>query len=178
MLGISKEHFEQSLNSIIHQTLQPNEILIIVDGVIGKEIMLMIKMYKKKYPQLINVVYLEKNVGLGEAMKYGVSLCKYEIIARMDSDDIARSRRFEKQIKYLKKNPEVDIVGTYMSEFIDNPSNIISERKVPINNNEIKKFAKRRSPFNHMTVMFKKEAILHAGNYQKFPCTGRLFFVG
>lgn len=165
----SKEYFEQALNSIIHQTLPPNEILIIVDGVIDKEVLMMIKAYKKKNPQLINIHYIPQNVGLGEAMKCGVSLCKYEIIARMDSDDIAKSTRFEKQIKYLEKNPEVDILGSYISEFVDHPSIIISERKVPITNTEIKRFAKRRSPFNHMTVMFKKEAILRAGNYRKFP---------
>jgi glycosyltransferase involved in cell wall biosynthesis len=165
----SKEYFEQALDSIIHQTLRPDEILIIADGVLDEEVSLTIETYKKNFPQLINVHYLQENVGLGETMKLGVKLCKYDVIARMDSDDIAKSNRFEEQIKYLKANPQVDIVGTYISEFIEHPSNILSHRKVPISDIEIKKFAKRRSPFNHMTVMFKKEAILRAGNYQKFP---------
>ncbi|MEH7503780.1 glycosyltransferase [Neobacillus drentensis] len=165
----NKEHFEGAIQSIIHQTLQPNEILIMVDGEIDKEVALTIKKLKKNYPHLINVHYLTRNVGLGEAMKIGVRLCKYDVIARMDSDDIAKSTRFEIQINYLKQNPRVDIVGSYISEFIEHPSNIVSDRKVPIKDIEIKKFAKRRSPFNHMTVIFKKEAILSAGNYQKFP---------
>ncbi|WP_428909832.1 glycosyltransferase [Niallia sp. Krafla_26] len=167
--GDIKEHFEKALESVIHQTLKPNEIIIIVDGIIEHRIQNMLNEYKKKYPQLIKIFHFKVNVGLGEAMNRGIKYCKHNVIARMDSDDIAREKRFEKQINYLRENPEVDIVGSYISEFIDDPSYIVSIRKVPVNDRDIKRYAKRRSPFNHMTVMFKKEAILRAGNYQKFP---------
>ena len=109
---------------------------------------------------------LEKNSGLGEALRIGVLNCSNELIARMDTDDIARNDRFEKQIEALKNHPDIDVIGSWISEFENNPEEIISYRQLPTEYGDIYKFGQFRNPLNHMTVMFKKNSILEVGNYQ------------
>jgi len=107
-----------------------------------------------------------ENKGLGLALADGIPVCAYDLIARMDTDDIAREDRFEIQLKKFIKDPHLDICGSHIKEFDRDISNIISERKVPIHDEEIKTYQKRRDAFNHMTVMYKKKSVLNAGNYQ------------
>lgn len=160
--------FEQALDSILNQTLLPDEIVIVKDGPLTKELDAVIEKYISKYSNLFNIVALEENVGLGDALKIGIEKCSFDIIARMDSDDICRVDRFKTQIDFLENNPDVDVVGSWISEFEENPENIISCRQLPIEHNEIYKFGQFRCPINHMTVMYKKDAVLKAGNYKKF----------
>jgi glycosyltransferase involved in cell wall biosynthesis len=112
---------------------------------------------------------LEKNRGLGLALAEGMLRCKYELVARMDSDDIARGDRFEKQLAVFEKNPSLDICGSHMLEFEDVVTNIVTKRRVPLMDSEIKHYQRRRDGLNHVTVMFKKESVLNAGNYQHCP---------
>lgn len=162
------EYFDTALDSVVNQTLMPNEIVIVKDGALTEELDAVIEKYVSKYPLLFNIVALEKNVGLGEALRIGVLNCNNEIIARMDSDDICHQERFEKQIKFLTENPNIDLVGSWISEFETNPDEIISYRQLPTEHKEIYKFGQFRCPVNHVTVMYKKEAVLNAGNYQTF----------
>ena len=162
------EWFKIALDSVINQTLQPNEIVLVEDGKLTEELYQVIDEYKTKYPNLFNVVPLEKNSGLGEALRVGVLNCSNELIARMDTDDIARNDRFEKQIKLFKDHPDIDVVGSWISEFENKPDEIISYRQVPSEHSRIYKFGQFRCPVNHMTVMYKKSAVLEAGNYQTF----------
>lgn len=160
--------FEQALDSILNQTLLPDEIVIVKDGPLTEDLDFIVKKYILKYPKLFNIIALEKNVGLGDALSIGILNCNNEIIARMDSDDIARSDRFKKQIKYLKEHPDIDVLGSWISEFEDIPENIISYRQLPVDHDEIYRFGQFRCPINHMTVMYKKDAVIKAGNYQTF----------
>lgn len=155
------EYLEQSIDSIINQTIKPNEIVIVKDGPLTKELDNVIKNYKVK------VVELKENVGLGKALKIGVENCKYDIIARMDSDDISVENRFELQLKEFEKDENLTLVGGQVIEF--NENTLGKRRSVPTNVEEIKKFSKKRNPLNHMTVMFKKQDILSVGNYQHMP---------
>lgn len=162
------EFLKEAIDSVINQTVQPTEIVIVKDGKLTKELDDVIDMHIKDNEGLFNILELETNCGLGVALSKGINACKYDIIARMDSDDISNKYRFEKQLDIFKKNTKVDIVGSNIAEFMDDVNIICSERKVPENNDDIIKFAKKRCPFNHMTVMYKKQAVLDAGNYIKF----------
>ena len=162
------EWFRIALDSVINQTLQANEIVLVEDGKLTEELYQVIDEYKTKYPDLFNIVPLEKNSGLGEALRIGVLNCSNELVARMDTDDIARNNRFEKQIKFMDENPDIDLVGSWISEFEDNPNEIISYRQLPTKHDDIYKFGQFRCPVNHMTVMYKKSAVIAAGNYQTF----------
>lgn len=162
------EWFQIALDSIINQTLQPNEIVLVEDGKLTEKLYKAIETYKNKYSNLFKVVPLEKNSGLGEALRIGILNCSNELIARMDTDDIARNDRFQKQIKFFQEHPNIDLVGSWISEFENEPDNIISYRQLPTEHSDIYNFGQFRCPVNHMTVMYKKTAVLKAGNYQTF----------
>lgn len=160
--------FRIALDSVIKQTLQPNEIVLVEDGKLTDELYKVIEEYKNQYSNLFKIIPLEKNSGLGEALRVGILNCSNGLIARMDTDDIARNDRFEKQIKFFQEHTNVDLVGSWISEFEDNPNKVISYRQLPTEHQEIYKFGQFRCPVNHMTVMYKKNAVLQAGNYQTF----------
>lgn len=162
------EFLKLALQSVLDQTVKPSEIVIIKDGKLTEELDNTISAFVKKNEELFTVVQLEKNEGLGIALAKGVELCKYDLIARMDSDDISKNNRFEKQIKVFEENPDVDVVGSCIDEFYEDYDKCISKRNVPENHVDIINYAKSRNPFNHMTVMFKKKSVLNAGNYLPF----------
>lgn len=161
-------YFEKSLESILQQSILPSEIVIVQDGSLPTKLYNICKYYYEKYPKLIKIISLEENCGLGMALQIGLTKCSFNLVARMDTDDIAKPERFEKQVRVFQEDKEVAIVGSYIDEFSESVENVESIRKVPITNSEIKQFAKMRNPFNHMTVMFRKSAVLDAGNYQPF----------
>lgn len=164
------EYLKLALDSVLNQTFPATEIVLIKDGPLTKELDEVIEEYDKKYSGLFRIFALEKNAGLGKALNFGVQQCKYDLIARMDTDDIAMLNRFELLIKEFAQDNALALCGGQIAEFEKEPQIISGYRKVPLTKNEIVKFAKKRNPFNHMTVMFKKQAVLDAGNYQDMPC--------
>jgi glycosyltransferase involved in cell wall biosynthesis len=161
------EYLDLALKSIWHdQILKPDEIILVKDGVLTEELDIVIDKYAREIP--MNVVALEKNVGLGIALNIGMKNCSHEIIARMDSDDIALPIRFAKQIEFLKANPDIVLVSGNILEFDKIPNDGKVTRKVPTKYMEILRFSKKRNPMNHMVVMFRKSPILNVGSYQAF----------
>lgn len=156
----------ECLDSILRQSVLPTEVVIVKDGPLTEDLELVLKEYVNKDPDLYKVIPLEKNVGLGLALAEGIKHCNNNLVARMDTDDICVPNRFEKQLKEFEKNPELDICGSHIVEFEKTPSEPVAMRKVPLTDLEIRKYQKRRSAFNHMTVMYKKEKVLESGNYQ------------
>ena len=126
---------------------------------------LVIDKYVNKYDPF-KVIRLKENAGLGNALKLAVENTSYGIVARMDSDDISLPTRFEEQLTFFENGSRVDIVGGDIAEFVDHEENIVAYRKVPKNDSEIKKYMKFRCPFNHVSVMFRKSAVMAAGGYQ------------
>lgn len=159
-------YFKMALDSMINQTLKPDEIIIVKDGEITNELEDVICQNKKRGN--IIEVQLDKNVGLGKALNEGLKMCKNELVARMDADDISLPERCEKQIRKFKEYPNLDIVGCSVKEFVNEPNNIVGKRDVPSDNMSIRKYAKRRDPFNHPTVMYKKSKVLKYGPYRNY----------
>ncbi|MBO0454293.1 MULTISPECIES: glycosyltransferase [Enterococcus] len=160
------EYFRKSLKSVFNQTTSVKEIVLVLDGPITPDLQAVIDDYQRINHSIIKLVPLSENVGLGKALAVGVEACSYGLIARMDTDDIMLPTRIEKQYAEFKENPGLTIVGSNIDEFYDTPSEIVGRRIVPESYEEICNFSKKRNPFNHMTVMFKKSAILDVGNYQ------------
>jgi len=162
-------YVEQCFQSLLRQTVQADEWVVVEDGPLTEELYAVLEKYEKAYPGLIKRVPFAENRGLGLALRSGVPECSNDLIARMDTDDICREDRFEKQLAEFAADPELDIVGSNIDEFEDTPDTIVAERNVPLTDGEIKKHQKKRDAFNHMTVMYKKKAVLDAGNYQSCP---------
>lgn len=151
--------------SVMNQTVAPNDFVLVCDGPLNEELDVKIEELVSKFP-IINVIRLEENKGLGDALAFGITKTKNEIVMRMDSDDLCMANRAEIQLPLMSK---YDIVGGYISEFEDKPTNIIGFRKPPVESKEIYKYAKVRNPFNHPSVIYKKSIVMKAGNYQKMP---------
>lgn len=159
-------YLKEAIESIYDkQILKPSEIVLVEDGELTKELYQEINKQKIRLKNILKIVKLEKNSGLGKALNIGILNCTNELIARMDTDDVAYPNRFEEQIKYFKDYPETDVLGTFMNEFIENVSNIICVKDAPLDN--IEKYMKYRDPVNHPSVMFKKSKVLEAGNYKE-----------
>ena len=171
--GDHPAHFDTALDSIVHQTVQPSEIVLTVDGPIPQTIEDVIEKYRGQLAQSavdFRVIYLEKNMGHGEARRICFNHCQYDLIALMDADDLSVPDRFEKQLAVFEQHPELSIVGGNIHEFIGTPENCVGKRIVPDDDAAIKAYMKKRCPMNQMTVMFRKAAVQEAGGYQDWYC--------
>lgn len=155
----------QAIESMLNQTLCPEQFVIVEDGPVNDDIESVISRYENENRDLFTVVRLKNNGGLGNALNQGLKVCRNELIARMDADDISFPERCELQVNCFKSNCNLCILGAQIYEFVGSTDNIVSSRRVPCSFKDITVFAKRRSPFNHPTVMYKKSVIQELGGY-------------
>ena len=159
--------FSLALDSVVNQSYKPDEIVLVKDGPVVDTLQKVIDEHIASGAPIVQV-QLPKNVGLGLALNEGIKIIKNELIARMDSDDYSMPERCELQVQEFEKHPKLDIIGCPVLEFVGNIDNIVGERRVPLTNDEIYKFAKKRDPFNHPTVMYRKSAVEAAGCYSNY----------
>lgn len=177
------EYLRLAIDSILNQTVSPDEITIVKDGLLTPELDAVLEEYSKK-SDVFNIVGYEKNRGLGLALNYGLEHCRNELVARMDTDDIAKPDRCEKQLKKFEENPDLSLLGSSVDEFYSDPEHVVSRRVIPTSHKEIYEFAKRRSAFNHPTVMYKRSKVLGLGGYgnlrrnQDVDLFGRMLYSG
>ena len=160
------EYLSLSIESMLNQTVKPDEFIIVKDGPLTTELDEVINNFVTAYPKMFNIIANETNLGLGPALAKGIENSKNELIARMDSDDYVVSTRCEKQLEKFREDPKLGMVGSYEAEFVDTVDNVISIHRVPSENDEIERFMHRRCSVLHPTVMYKKSAVLKSGNYQ------------
>lgn len=160
------KQLEVALNSICSQSLAADEIYLVIDGPIGEQLLSVINEFSKKYGNF-TINQLEKNGGLGNALKIAVENCRYDLIMRMDADDISAPGRFKKMINAYKQEP-VDVLGSWTIGFVgDNPETgecSIAQRA--LRHEDIIRQINKKSPMSHVTVLMRREAVLKAGNYQ------------
>lgn len=162
------EYLRQAIESIQAQTLPANDFVLVCDGPLNEPLDSVIAKKQQEMGTTLNVIRLAKNGGLGNALNEGIKHCKNELVARMDSDDIAYPDRCEKQINVFNTHPEVSICSGVVEEFTTDPEVVDTRRVPPETNAEIVEFAKKRNPFNHPCVMYKKSAVEAVGSYQDF----------
>ena len=162
------EFLRQALDSVFDQTAVPAEVVLVEDGPLTDELYALLDDYGNSHPELKRVP-LSENRGLGLALQEGINHCSNELVARMDTDDISVPTRFERQLAEFEKNPGIDICGSHIKEFEETPDHIVAERRVPLTHDDCKRYQRRRDAFNHVSVMFRKTAVLKAGNYQHCP---------
>lgn len=165
-----KEHasyLDEALRSVFDQTIPASEVVLVKDGPLTPELEQVISLYTERHSQL-KVVALPENRGLGEALNKGLVQCSYDLVARMDSDDICKPNRFEKQLHVFENHPEYSVVGSWVEEFDDAPEHVMTVRKLPETPDELRHYATYRNPMNHPSVMFRARDVAAVGNYQHF----------
>ncbi len=161
--------FKQALLSVTkEQERKPNQVVIVYDGPVSVEFDDIISQTQQENKDVeITTIKKEENQGLAAALNTGLNYCKYEWIARMDSDDVSTPDRFRKQEKYLLNHPEIDVLGGFIAEFIDDCNEIISVRKVGVTQTEIQNMCKTRTPMNHVSVVYRKKSVVDIGGYSE-----------
>ena len=154
----------KSLESVFSQTCRASEVILIKDGPLTAELDAVIDSFAEQYREL-RVVAFAENRGLGHCLNDGLQMCSYDIIARMDTDDICKPHRFEKEYDFLQTHSDIDLVGSWIDEFTETPDDARSVRTVPETPEEILRYARKRCPVNHPTVMYRKKAVLDAEGY-------------
>lgn len=163
------EYLDTAIDSMLQQTVFPNEFILVKDGPLTYDLDKVIERYVKKNPDLFTIITIEKNGGLGPALARGIEASKNELIARMDSDDYSVKNRCEKELISFVNDPKLEVVGSFEAEFINKLNNVVSIHKVPESSKDIQQFMKRRCALLHPTVMYRKSAVLKAGNYHSVP---------
>lgn len=154
-----------AIDSMYAQTVKPSEVVLVQDGPLTDDLNSIISQYKIKYPDSFKTIALQKNMGLGLALHYGVLACSNEYIARMDTDDYSIPTRIEEEFNAMF-DKKVDMVGSIIYEFIESIDNVVSHRMLPETTDQIYNFAKKRTPIAHPSVLFKKSQIIACGNYE------------
>lgn len=173
------EYLKIAIDSMLNQTVKPDEIIVVEDGPLTDELYEALDQYP-----MLHRVKNETNLGLGLALNVGLKECKNELVARMDTDDCSKPDRCEKQLARFEEKPYLAIVGSHIDEFVGEISNVISQRIVPTTSDEIYNYAKKRSAFNHPAVMYSKTAVLENNGYadlkrnQDVDLFGRMQFEG
>lgn len=161
------QYLKQAMESIQRQTVPTDDFVLVCDGPLNDALDAVIAAKQQEMGSALNVVRLARNGGLGNALNKGIKHCKNELVARMDSDDISVMDRCQKQVELFVKNPELDITSGALLEFVTSLDQITGGRTIPCNNDEIIRYSRKRCPFNHPCVMFKKSAVERAGGYQE-----------
>ena len=160
------EHFTAAIQSLLDQTVVTDDFVIVCDGPLTQELDGVLDTFVSGNPGLFQIVRLPENVGVGLAAKAGLAVCKNELVAKMDADDIALPERCEKQLACFAAKPELAILGGYIEEFDNRTGKVFAIRSVPADDAGIRKYARRRNPINNVTAMYRKSAALAAGGYR------------
>ena len=162
------QNLTKSLESVLSQTLLPDEIILVWDGPITQELETISNRFASNFSQF-KIVQLPSNRGLGGALNEGLKHCSNDLVLRMDTDDISKPTRFERQVAFMQNHPEIDVCSAWIEEFVDTPENISSIKKLPEHHEDIFQYGKSRCPINHPVVAFRKQAVLDCGGYGPFP---------
>ncbi len=146
------------------QTLLPNEIVLVKDGPLTDELEKVIIKWQNRLQEKFKIVSLTYNVGLGQALNEGIKYCSFELVARMDSDDISLPNRFQAQIPFIYGKKDVSVCSAWIEELSESGC-VVSIKKLHSDYLKIKKQSKIRSPVNHAACVFRRDAIISIGGY-------------
>lgn len=160
------EYLDADIQSMLDQTVETDDFVILCDGPLTPELDAVLEKHMAQNPSILRLIQLPENISTGSALNIGVAQCRHELIAKMDSDDISVPDRCERLLREFAENNSLAVVGGNILEFSEDPTKPISRRVVPCDNEEIHKYARRRQPFNNMTVMYRKSVVQSVGGYK------------
>jgi glycosyltransferase involved in cell wall biosynthesis len=161
-------HLELALASLIDQTVQPDEIVLVEDGPVPGDLSAVIDGFEARAGNRLKRIRLDQNYGLVRALNTGLDHCSFDLVARMDSDDLCVPDRFERQLAFFEANPEYSLVGGMLEEFMETRGDMGRFKTLPLTHEEILAWSKKRCPFNHPSVMYRKPVIASLGGYRQF----------
>lgn len=158
--GVSPAEFTRAYRSIAHQTLEPEEILVVLDGPVQPGIE---EFLSEREGSQLTIIRLEHNQGVAAAMRVAFEGARHRWVARHDADDIMMPERFAIQWPIVSTG-EFAAVGGAMLEFVDNPTNIVRVRRLPSSHEDLARYARMNSPLNNQSTVFDRDAVLAVGN--------------
>jgi glycosyltransferase involved in cell wall biosynthesis len=165
--GDRPDHIRRAMRSAVDdQTVRPDQVVIVRDGPVRDELALCLDELRRASPVPVTFVPLRHNRGLGPALDQGLAASWFDVIARMDADDVAMPHRFEVELPLIA---DADIVGAGLYEFVEDTDEIVGRRVPPTDPARIQRYARMHDPFNHPTVVYRREAVLAAGGYGDLP---------
>lgn len=168
--AVEPEHLRAAIDSMLAQTLASDDFILVCDGPLTPGLDRVIAGYQARYPGMFRVQRLSPHQGLVAALNAGLPLCRHELVARMDSDDVSHPQRCARQVGILSRRPELAILSGTVLEFKDTPCQITGKRSLPESHTALLPFSGKRSPFNHPAVMYRKSAVAAVGGYRNcFP---------
>lgn len=158
--------FRAAMESVLNQTVPPDDFVVVCDGPLTTELEGVLAEMTAAHPETIQAVRLKENRGIGYAANQGLAACKYDLVAKMDADDISVPDRCQRQLACFAEDPELSVCGGYIAEFEQDPACPFAIRTVPLCHEDIWKKGRRRQPFNNTTVMFRRSAVMAVGGYR------------
>lgn len=160
-------YLRESMLSMYNQTLRSDDFVLVCDGPLTQELNAVIEEMQQIFGDSLHVYRLKTNSGLGIALNEGLRYCKNELVARMDSDDLSRKTRCEKQVRFFSEHPQLSLLSGTIKEFNTDVNHPTGSRSLPLSNEEIRIFSRKRNPMNHPCIMFRKSAVINSGGYQE-----------
>lgn len=159
--GEDSGFFRSSLESLVYQECLPNQVVVVQDGRLGAKLESVID----EFGDILNICSpkLANKSGLGAALNVGLRHCEHELVARLDSDDIAFPERFKIQLEAFEVNPTLDVIGGFAQE-IDPEGNLGEIRVMPLTHEAIYD-SLWACPLIHPSVMYRKSRILSISGY-------------
>jgi glycosyltransferase involved in cell wall biosynthesis len=148
------------------QTRPPDEVVLVLDGPVGAPLARCVDELVRGSAVPVEVLALERHAGLGPALDAGLAACRFDVVARMDADDISLPHRFAVQLPVIAAG--ADIVGSALLEFGAGPDDIVGRRTPPIDPDDIRARSRFADPFNHPTVVYRRDLVRAVGGYSDF----------
>jgi glycosyltransferase involved in cell wall biosynthesis len=164
--GDDATHLQEALESLCQQTTSPDAMVLVADGPLNRELDAVIQRYIE--PLHIHFLRLDSNRGLAAALNEGLQHVQTNWVMRFDADDVCSLDRVALQ-KSRAEQGDVDVFGGQIEEFQRVPGDSQRVRRVPCEESDIQRFARRRNPFNHMTVCFRVSVVREVGGYPLIP---------
>ena len=167
--GDTADGFSRAFQSIKEQIPPPDQIVVCADDLCGE---LLEKV--RACEGLADIIYISSNGDHAKARNAALSMCRNEIVGVMDADDVALKGRFKTLLEIMYSS-NAHVVGGAIREFDKISGKRLNVRSLPKTDSEIKKYLKKRCPFNHMTVIYKKSAVQKCGGYRSLYCNEDYF---
>lgn len=156
-------HLAIALDSMAPFVSRLKSVVLVADGPLTSDLEKVVHSRTQKLK--ISLVRLPESVGLGHALNAGLRASNADFVLRMDADDVCRSERLDVLLDRLAKEPQLDVVGSYIAEFEVDPALPHAVRSVPLAHRDIERGMRFRSVMNHVSCLLRRQAVLDAGGY-------------